>query len=67
MAAPSLPHALFALGTYCPATGGRPAARVEEVVVGANGPEILTKFPALGAGAGVRGRRQLLCLLVIPS
>jgi hypothetical protein len=38
---------VFALETYCPATDGRSAARIEEeVVVGANGLEILTKFPA---------------------
>jgi Xaa-Pro aminopeptidase len=38
---------VFALETYCPATDGRSAARIEEeVVVGPNGIEILTKFPA---------------------
>jgi Xaa-Pro dipeptidase len=38
---------VFALETYCPATDGHSAARIEEeVVVGANGLEILTKFPA---------------------
>jgi Xaa-Pro aminopeptidase len=38
---------VFALETYCPATDGRSAARIEEeVVVGSNGLEILTKFPA---------------------
>jgi Xaa-Pro dipeptidase len=38
---------VFALETYCPATDGRSAARIEEeVVVGASGVEILTKFPA---------------------
>jgi len=38
---------VFALETYCPATDGRSAARIEEeVVVGPNGLEILTKFPA---------------------
>ncbi|HTU07042.1 MAG TPA: Xaa-Pro peptidase family protein [Trebonia sp.] len=38
---------VFALETYCPATDGRSAARIEEeVVVGANSLEILTKFPA---------------------
>jgi Xaa-Pro aminopeptidase len=38
---------VFALETYCPATDGRSAARIEEeVVVGSSGPEILTKFPA---------------------
>ena len=38
---------VFALETYCPATDGRSAARIEEeVVVGQAGVEILTKFPA---------------------
>jgi Xaa-Pro dipeptidase len=38
---------VFALETYCPATDGQSAARIEEeVVVGSNGVEILTKFPA---------------------
>jgi Xaa-Pro aminopeptidase len=38
---------VFALETYCPATDGRSAARIEEeVVVGPGGVEILTKFPA---------------------
>ncbi len=38
---------VFALETYCPATDGQSAARIEEeVVVGPNGIEILTKFPA---------------------
>jgi len=38
---------VFALETYCPATDGHSAARIEEeVVVGPNGLEILTKFPA---------------------
>jgi Xaa-Pro aminopeptidase len=38
---------VFALETYCPATDGRSAARIEEeVVVGPSGVEILTKFPA---------------------
>ncbi len=38
---------VFALETYCPATDGRSAARIEEeVVVGPTGVEILTKFPA---------------------
>ncbi|MGH3161040.1 MAG: M24 family metallopeptidase [Streptosporangiaceae bacterium] len=38
---------VFALETYCPATDGRSAARIEEeVVVGPAGIEILTKFPA---------------------
>jgi Xaa-Pro aminopeptidase len=38
---------VFALETYCPATDGRSAARIEEeVVVGPSGIEILTRFPA---------------------
>jgi Xaa-Pro dipeptidase len=38
---------VFALETYCPATDGRSAARIEEeVVVGPAGVEILTRFPA---------------------
>ncbi len=38
---------VFALETYCPATDGRSAARIEEeIVVGRDGVEILTKFPA---------------------
>jgi Xaa-Pro aminopeptidase len=38
---------VFALETYCPATDGVSAARIEEeVVVTANGVEIITKFPA---------------------
>jgi Xaa-Pro aminopeptidase len=38
---------VFALETYCPATDGHSAARIEEeVVVGPNGVDILTKFPA---------------------
>jgi Xaa-Pro aminopeptidase len=38
---------VFAVETYCPATDGRSAARIEEeVVVGRDGLEILTKFPA---------------------
>src|SRR5215212_10573043 len=38
---------VFALETYCPASDGRSAARIEEeVVVTAEGPEILTRFPA---------------------
>src|SRR2546429_163042 len=38
---------VFALETYCPATDGHSAARIEEeVVVGPAGIEILTKFPA---------------------
>ena len=38
---------VFALETYCPATDGRSAARIEEeIVVTADGVDILTKFPA---------------------
>jgi Xaa-Pro dipeptidase len=38
---------VFALETYCPATDGTSAARIEEeVVVTADGPQILTLFPA---------------------
>jgi Xaa-Pro aminopeptidase len=38
---------VFALETYCPATDGHSAARIEEeVVVGPTGVDILTKFPA---------------------
>jgi len=38
---------VFALETYCPASDGRSAARIEEeVVVRADGPEIITRFPA---------------------
>ncbi len=38
---------VFALETYCPATDGRSAARIEEeVVVTADGPAVLTLFPA---------------------
>jgi Xaa-Pro aminopeptidase len=38
---------VFALETYCPATDGRSAARIEEeVVVRADGPEVITRFPA---------------------
>jgi hypothetical protein len=38
---------VFALETYCPATDGRSAARIEEeVVVTATGPQVLTRFPA---------------------
>ena len=38
---------VFALETYCPASDGHSAARIEEeVVVTANGPAILTLFPA---------------------
>jgi Xaa-Pro aminopeptidase len=38
---------VFALETYCPASDGRSAARIEEeVLVRADGPEILTHVPA---------------------
>src|SRR5436190_13553051 len=38
---------VFALETYCPASDGRSAARIEEeVVVTADGPQVLTRFPA---------------------
>jgi Xaa-Pro dipeptidase len=38
---------VFALETYCPARDGRSAARIEEeVLVTADGCEVLTKFPA---------------------
>ena len=38
---------VFALETYCPASDGTSAARIEEeIVVTENGPAILTKFPA---------------------
>jgi Xaa-Pro dipeptidase len=38
---------VFALETYCPASDGRSAARIEEeVVVTADGPALLTLFPA---------------------
>jgi len=37
---------VFALETYCPATDGRSAARIEEeVVVTAEGPQVITRFP----------------------
>lgn len=38
---------VFALETYCPASDGVSAARIEEeVVITANGAQVLTKFPA---------------------
>jgi Xaa-Pro aminopeptidase len=41
------PGMVFALETYCPATDGFSAARIEEeVVVTEDGPRILTQFPA---------------------
>ena len=53
---------VFALETYCPATDGRSAARIEEeVVVTPTGPEVLTRFPAeelLVTGRDVRPRSR---------
>jgi len=38
---------VFALETYCPASDGRSAARIEEeVVVTADGSRVITRFPA---------------------
>jgi Xaa-Pro dipeptidase len=38
---------VFALETYCPATDGRSAARIEEeIVITEDGPQVLTLFPA---------------------
>jgi Xaa-Pro dipeptidase len=38
---------VFALETYCPATDGFSAARIEEeIVITEDGPKILTLFPA---------------------
>jgi len=38
---------VFALETYCPASDGISAARIEEeVVITNNGAQVLTKFPA---------------------
>jgi Xaa-Pro aminopeptidase len=38
---------VFALETYCPATDGESAARIEEeVIVTASGCRVITKFPA---------------------
>jgi Xaa-Pro aminopeptidase len=38
---------VFALETYCPATDGRSAARIEEeVIVTPTGPKVITRFPA---------------------
>jgi Xaa-Pro aminopeptidase len=49
---------VFALETYCPASDGRSAARIEEeVLVTADGPEILTRFP--GDELLVAGRRYV--------
>ena len=53
---------VFALETYCAATDGRSAARIEEeVVVTATGCDVITRFPAeelLVAGRDVRARRR---------
>ena len=41
------PGMVFALETYCPATDGFSAARIEEeVVIADDGPHVITKFPA---------------------
>jgi len=38
---------VFALETYCPATDGRSAARIEEeIIVTPDGPQVITRFPA---------------------
>jgi Xaa-Pro dipeptidase len=38
---------VFALETYCPASDGVSAARIEEeVVITENGAQVLTRFPA---------------------
>ena len=38
---------VFALETYCPATDGKSAARIEEeVIVTPTGPNVITRFPA---------------------
>jgi Xaa-Pro aminopeptidase len=49
---------VFALETYCPASDGRSAARIEEeVVVTATGPEVITRFP--GEELLVAGRQYV--------
>ncbi|MBX5441416.1 MAG: aminopeptidase P family protein [Solirubrobacteraceae bacterium] len=49
---------VFALETYCPATDGRSAARIEEeVVVTPEGPQVITRFP--GEDLLVAGRRYV--------
>jgi len=49
---------VFALETYCPASDGRSAARIEEeVVVRADGPEVITRFP--GQELLVAGRQYV--------
>ncbi len=43
----TLQEVVFALETYCAATDGRSAARIEEeVVVTATGCDVITRFPA---------------------
>jgi Xaa-Pro dipeptidase len=38
---------VFALETYCPASDGYSAARIEEeIVVTEDGPSVITRFPA---------------------
>jgi Xaa-Pro dipeptidase len=38
---------VFALETFCPASDGRSAARIEEeIVITPEGPQVLTLFPA---------------------
>jgi Xaa-Pro aminopeptidase len=49
---------VFALETYCPASDGRSAARIEEeVVVRADGPAVITRFP--GEELLVAGRQYV--------
>jgi Xaa-Pro aminopeptidase len=49
---------VFALETYCPAADGRGAARIEEeVVVRADGPEVISRFP--GEELLVAGRQYV--------
>ena len=49
---------VFALETYCPATDGRSAARIEEeVVVTPEGPQVITRFP--GEELLVAGRQYV--------
>jgi Xaa-Pro aminopeptidase len=49
---------VFALETYCAASDGRSAARIEEeVVVRADGPEVITRFP--GEELLVAGRQYV--------
>jgi Xaa-Pro aminopeptidase len=62
---------VFALETYCPATDGRSAARIEEeVVVRADGPEVITRFPAedlLVAGRQYVRGADLVSEVEVPS